>query len=450
MRSQPNWRAMLRHCRRFSSAQSLRCQRRSVALHVVALLLLALPLSAADDIITRTKITPDSVWVGQRMTLQIDVLGKDGWAQITNLEALDIPNCYLLPAGNDRVRLQEKIEGADYSGQRYELSLYPQRDGIIQIPKMSLPIRVQTWGANSGTSERVAQTQANSIEAKLPSGVKNVHSFVASPKFTAAQTWSSEADNFTVGDALKRSIRLEATDLPAMLLPTISAPELSLLSSYPETPQLNDTTELGPPTGSRDETITYVFEANGTVELPTYIFQWWDTTNETLQTITLPGRSVQLSGGSTTTSPSAGQALKNNRSSRSKYAIVFFTLLSAPLALWLIKRSRANPNNTGSTEKHLFQQLTKQQHSNSAYLQQTLTWVDTLTASRLTLSEFLQEFSDPQTQAIAALLLRDPTHTTELTALKTGLRNARNRYLKAQAKQSRIQSADHQLPPLNG
>ncbi len=418
--------------------------------HLFLLFFFALPLTATDDIITRTKITPESAWVGQRMTLKIDVLGKDGWAQITDLENLEIPNCYRLPAGNSRVRLQEKIEGADYSGQSYELSLYPQRDGVIQIPEIPLSIKISSWGANSGTKEQVVHTTASSIEATLPAGVQHVQSFVASPKFTVTQTWSSEADSFTIGDALKRSIRLEAKDLPAMLLPLVSTPELACLSSYPETAELNDITHHNTPTGQRDQTITYVFEANGTVELPTYTFQWWDTTHDTLQTLTLPGRSVQLSGGIATTSPATGQALEKSRSSRSKYAIVFLTLLGAALTLRLLKRSCADLHNTRPTEKQLFHQLTTQQHSNSAYLQQTLTWVAALTTSRLTLSEFLQGFGDPQTQAIAATLLRDPTLTTDLSPLKAGLRDARSRYLKAQGKQGRIQAAERQLPPLNG
>lgn len=418
--------------------------------HLFLLFFFALPLTATDDIITRTKITPESAWVGQRMTLKIDVLGKDGWAQITDLENLEIPNCYRLPAGNSRVRLQEKIEGADYSGQSYELSLYPQRDGVIQIPEIPLSIKISSWGANSGTKEQVVHTTASSIEATLPAGVQHVQSFVASPKFTVTQTWSSEADSFTIGDALKRSIRLEAKDLPAMLLPLVSTPELACLSSYPETAELNDITHHNTPTGQRDQTITYVFEANGTVELPTYTFQWWDTTHDTLQTLTLAGRSIQLSGGTATTSPTTGQALENNRSNRSTYAVICLTLLVVTFASWLLRRRSEDSHGQRPTEKHLFQQLTTQQHANATYLQHILTWIDTLTANRLTLSEFLNAFGDSQTQAIAATLLRDPTHTTDLRPLKAGLCDARSRYLKSDAKQGCIQAAERQLPPLNG
>ena len=414
--------------------------------YVLLLLFFALQLHAAEDIIVRTNINPESAWVGQRMTLQIDVLGKDGWAQITDLDSLEIPNCYRLPSGNSRVRLQETINGNAYSGQRYELSLYPQRSGSIEIPALSLPIKIQTWGTSAGAGEQTVTTEPRSIEATLPAGVQNVHSFVASSNFSATQTWSSDASDFKVGDALKRSIQLSADNLPAMLLPTIAYPDIEYLSNYPETAELRDQPAQTTPIGKRSESITYVFEANGTAELPTYSFQWWNPTNETLQTITLPGRTVQLSGGTATTSPAADERQSSNLS---KYIMACLTILAVTLFFLILRRRRTKQHEARLTEKHLFQHLTAQRHSNSISLQQTLAWVDSLTESRLTLSQFLQAFSDPHTQAIAAGLLRDPTQTSDLPALIAGLRTARNSYLKAQAKSHRIDAANRKLPPLN-
>jgi hypothetical protein len=419
---------------------------------LILLLACIAPIHAAEDIVIRTNITPESVWVGQRMILQIDVLGKDGWAQITDMDALEIPDCYVLPSGNSRVRLQEKIAGADYSGQRYELSLYPQRNGSIEIPALTLPVKMQTWGAGGGTKEQTADTEPFSIEAKLPAGVQNVQRFIASPQFTATQQWSSEADSFTVGDALKRSILLKAEGLPAMLLPPLMYPKLNYLSSYADTPELSDTTEQSPPIAQRSESVTYLFEANGNPELPSYTFQWWNTSSETLQTVTLPGRKVQLTGGAETlTASTESPAQKNTDNRYAKYAFGALTIIiTTTLAYWFLIRRAAKQHATPLTETVLFQQLSTQPYSNAAFLQQTLAWVERLTTGRLSLSEFLNTFGDSSAQAIAATLLRDPTHTTDIATFKTGLRSARSQYLKAQTKQRRTDAAEHQLPQLNG
>jgi len=37
---------------------------------------------AAEPIILRTSVTPADSWVGQKVIMHVDVLAKDGWAQI--------------------------------------------------------------------------------------------------------------------------------------------------------------------------------------------------------------------------------------------------------------------------------------------------------------------------------------------------------------------------------
>jgi|GEM_PF-1308801 len=412
--------------------------------YVLLLLLFALHLNAAKDIVVRTNINPESVWVGQRMTLQIDVLGKDGWAQITDTDRIDIPNCYRLPSGNSRVRLQETIDGNDYSGQRYELSLYPQRSGSIEIPELSLPIKVQTWGA--GTTEQIVNSTARSIEAKLPAGVQNVQSFVASDQFSVSQTWSSESEAFKVGDALKRTITLKANNLPSMMLPTLSYPDMAALSSYPESPALNDNSKSSPPVGTRIESITYVFEANGTAELPTYSFQWWNPNDETLQTLSLPGRKVILSGGVT---PAQIGQTHTTQSNRTLWLIAPLTMGFLLAAGILIRFKQLKRPNTALSEKKQFAALLKQSASKPSFLLDCIVWVETLTTHRLTLSEFLNTFADTNTQHTAAILLRNPTHSIDLPKLKRGLRAARGAYLKAQIRQQHQHSAERMLPRLN-
>ncbi|CAA6678204.1 MULTISPECIES: BatD family protein [unclassified Lentimonas] len=414
--------------------------------YVLLLLLFSLSLHAAEDIVVRTNISPESVWVGQRMTLQIDVLGKDGWAQISDIDAVEIPNCYLLPSGNSRVRLQERIEGADYSGQRYELSLYPQRDGSIEIPALSLPVKIQTWGAGAGTNEQVVTTEPRSIEAKLPAGVQNVHSFVASSKFTATQTWSSDASDFKVGDALKRSIQLRADNLPAMLLPTIAYPDIEYLSNYPETPELSDTTERSTPLGLRNESITYLFEANGTAQLPDYSFQWWDTQTETLTTVTLEGRQIQISGGMT------HHAHSNEASSTAHWKWSIVILFCIVVTIVIVRRAQTQRNS--NTERTLFNQLLKQaQNGNvSAILNASFLWLESLPTQPRQLSLFFKTHADKNTATLAEAWIRDPGSSIspdQRRKLVKALRHARKQALVITRQFDHLSKAQKCLPQLN-
>ncbi len=449
MRTQPYWRATLRRCHQCLGAQALLWQRRSVALHMLVYLSLAslVPLNAADNIVVRTNISPKSVWVGQRMTLQIDVLGKDGWAQITDIDAVEIPNCYLLPSGNSRVRLQEKIEGADYSGQRYELSLYPQRNGSIEIPALSLPVKIQTWGAGAGTNDQVVTTKPRSIEAKLPAGVQNVHSFVASSKFTATQTWSSDASDFKVGDALKRSIQLRADNLPAMLLPTIAYPDLEYLSSYPETPELSDESAQSTPIGQRNESITYLFESNGTAQLPDYSFQWWDPQTESLTTVTLEGRHLQISGGI------ARSAQPNEPSSTAHWKWTIVILFCMVATIVIVRRAQTQRDS--NTERTLFNQLQKRvQNGNvSSILNASFLWLDSLPTPPRQLSLFFKTHADENTATLAEAWIRDPGSSIspkQRRKYAQALQHLRQDAFAITKEYDNLKKAEESLPRLNG
>ena len=93
--------------------------------------LLSPAASAAGNILVRTAVEPAEAWVGQRVILQIDVLGSDGWAQITRFGEVDLPGAYLIRTESQGTRLQETVDGVAYTGQRYQVSIYPQRDGAI-------------------------------------------------------------------------------------------------------------------------------------------------------------------------------------------------------------------------------------------------------------------------------------------------------------------------------
>ena len=54
------------------------------------------PVIAADDIILRATVTPEEAWVGQQLILHVDVLAKDGWAQLKKVSDAEVDGAYLL------------------------------------------------------------------------------------------------------------------------------------------------------------------------------------------------------------------------------------------------------------------------------------------------------------------------------------------------------------------
>jgi hypothetical protein len=64
---------------------------------------------------------------------------------------------------------------------------------------------------------------------------------------------------------------------------------------YPEAARVEDETSRGDITGQRTETVVYVCEAEGVVELPPVTIPWFNPETRSLNRIELPGRRLDVS-----------------------------------------------------------------------------------------------------------------------------------------------------------
>ncbi|MEN8213736.1 MAG: hypothetical protein ABFR19_05170, partial [Pseudomonadota bacterium] len=69
-------------------------------------LLLPLRAFAAEQVVIRTKVIPDSsIWVGQQVVLQLDILALDGWADSKRLPDFSVDGAYILRVESQGTRL---------------------------------------------------------------------------------------------------------------------------------------------------------------------------------------------------------------------------------------------------------------------------------------------------------------------------------------------------------
>ena len=124
-----------------------------------------------ETVIIRASIVPaDGVWVGQRVLYQVDVLGLNGWAKIQRMPDVQISGAMVVALQSQGVRLNETIGVEAYTGQRYQLSLFPQRSGRITIPSVALEIEISQWGVQSQKSVKKGTTPPVDFNPKLPPG----------------------------------------------------------------------------------------------------------------------------------------------------------------------------------------------------------------------------------------------------------------------------------------
>jgi hypothetical protein len=251
-------------------------------------------LLASGHVKVRARVEPEQVYVGQKVEVVVDLL-TGTWFQSAPRypETLSVNDAIVLPPESFGVNFSERIEGQSYAGQTRRLTIFPTRAGRFEVPPVAITLKVADDNARP-TPEFVLRTPPLSFEARLPEAARGLGLVVATPRLRATQRWNRDATGLRMGDALERTISMEIDDSVSMLLPAseFAAPEG--VAVYPGRPQLSDSRNRGETRGSRIESVTYLFEREGTFALPEIVIHWWDLRSNRLRSEKLPGLELEV------------------------------------------------------------------------------------------------------------------------------------------------------------
>lgn len=422
--------------------------------HSIACLMLFLAWSAineqvvaADDIVLRSMLIPEEAWVGQKVVLSVDVLAKDGWAQLRRVADIEVDGAYLLDLESQGTRLNETIDGDSYTGQRYSFMLFAQRAGRISIPPVPVDVEIKTWGVDGGS--RIVRKIVPAVEfvARIPAGVKDAYALITTGNFTATQTWEPETGTAMVGDAIRRRIELYAEDVSGMAFPPSLHDDIDDVGIYPGEPTVEDKFNRGELAGTRIETVTYVFERAGQFEIPDIELLWWNIDTEELQQIVLPGLSLEVTGGMaeevTTFVAEQPQDKPFLRLSLAAIILVVIALLASGDRIGVGWKGWRRARN--ETEAAYFRRIRRsaQLGDPAAVLRDTMCWLDRINESTkpARLDLFLRQYGDP---GVAEAII-DARKSGIGTFLRR-LTMARHRWRRAQRDDGRARDL---LPNLN-
>ncbi|MEE4192187.1 MAG: hypothetical protein V2I66_11455 [Halieaceae bacterium] len=248
-------------------------------------------LLAEDRLRIRSWLQPaEGIVQGQEVRLLIEVSTPRWFAGGTGIKAPEVRRLLILRRNEFAVNLSRREGGATWVVQRWQLELYPQREGAFTVPPVALTLAVNDaeLGIVRGTVETVPLT----FEASVPAVLANTPRWLATPSFEVRQSFDRSLTGLAPGDAFERSIELEATRLTALMLPEPQLTELDGLAAYPDLPELEDRSNRGEATALRRQTATYVVEKAGQYRLPAQLIRWWNTDTNSLETATLPAVTI--------------------------------------------------------------------------------------------------------------------------------------------------------------
>jgi hypothetical protein len=427
------------------------------AIFALGFFLLSNATQAADDLLFRTNVTPEDPWIGQQTLLKIDVLAKDGWAQLKKVGDLEIDGAYVMRLESQGTRLNEVIDGDSYTGQRYEFMIFAQRDGELTLPATPVDVEVTRWGADGGKNLQRMSLPIVEFTARIPPGGEGLRGLVSTHSLTASQDWDPATADVKVGDAIRRIVTLRAADVSGMAFAPLRQAVIEGVGIYPGEPTVEDKFNRGDLSGTRTETVTYVFEQAGDVEIPAIVFSWWNVQSSKLQQVELPGQSLQVVAGTSSELASAGDAVAEQKLGPVWIvlsAVAIATVIASFFGGSLMRRLAAWRAARNESEAAYFKQVVVSSRAGdqAVVLRCTMRWLDRINSSSdpARLDQFLLKYGDEQSRQAASDLsgtVGSHTDTSHAAQLTSGLKRARSRWLLAKKQRKRAEAI---LPALNG
>lgn len=302
-------------------------------------LLLAAPAKGQEPapFLLRIAVSPDGpVWVGQRISVTLTAMtpvrfaAPPSWPDLVASQGRII----VLPEGST-VPGTERIGGESYAALQHSYSIVTAEAGDVVLAPIGMRVRVM--GADGQPMEAEATTAESRITARLPPGVRDVTRLVVAPSFRMTAATEGETREIHVGDAVVRTLRMEADDTTAMLLPPGAWGQPEGVRVYPDPPVLQDRSDRGVYHALRTERVAFVPQRPGRLELPGFSVSWFEPRSGRLREMKVDPLEVQV-----LPAPASGARAETGgaRSWMTAAGIAGLVLLTGALLLWWRRRPR--------------------------------------------------------------------------------------------------------------
>lgn len=340
-------------------------------------------LQAAGKLQIKTWIEPGAgIIARQQLKLQIEVATDKSFSGGTRIGHIEVKDAIVLQREDFALNSIREAGDTTWTVQQWTLVVYPQRDGEFEIP--AVPLTLSILGEDFKPITGQAKTQPQAFTAGQPAALQGQQAWVATSRFEVEEEFNKSLVELKPGDALQRTIRISADNLPAMMLPPVSTEAVPGIAAYAKPAKLVDKINRGDYLAERSQQITYVIEKPGDYQLPEQIFYWWNLETGAVETIVLPAHDLVVAGlpgqaeaESGMVQPGVAERLKNLLSviyRLAPYGIVLLLLLwlvrkwfvshdrkatvtTMPSAGWLLKQARlaCRQNNDAGALDYLYQ-----------------------------------------------------------------------------------------------
>ncbi|WOT06708.1 hypothetical protein [Shewanella youngdeokensis] len=189
----------------------------------------------------------------------------------------------------------ERVDGTTWSVQEWQLTLYPQSVGRVNVPVIAVSVNIADTPVSN--IKGTLFTEPLTFNVVLPDErLSNEKNWIAAPEVTFEQQLTPKLDHeLTIGDAISRTLTIKATDSSAMLFPDFGLHHSEMLQGYLGPVKSEDKQNRGDFSASKVYQQSYIVQKSGEVTLPDLSFYWWNTNTRQLVKLTAAGQSWHVS-----------------------------------------------------------------------------------------------------------------------------------------------------------
>ena len=307
---------------------------------------------------------------GQQVQVKVDVFVPDFFTSPPQFPLFDLPNAIVtLPEGR-ALNMVETIDGVQYAGIRRTYAVVPMASGTFTLPPAVITLGYSQNGKPISGQTTLPATQFTVAE---PFGGATAALTFAARGLTISQSFDRDPTTMKVGEALVRTITVFAEDTQAMLIPAVPATVVTGMKQYPKSPSIADGVQAEDRTtgSTRTDTVTFVAEAAGTIEIPAVSYPWFDVDAQANATAVLPATLVKVSKSAPASTGLAPQIEQTDAGggrawpSKTTWAVaaVFFAALAAgcwftvKMLPWVRRGLREFAAGRWSSERRSFKRL---------------------------------------------------------------------------------------------
>lgn len=246
-------------------------------------------LLAEDRLRIRAYVEPEQrYYVGQQVRFFVEILTDSWFTTAPRYPEVRVPGAVAIDPERFSTNLTIREGARTFTGQRHGYLIYPQREGTLTIPSVSVTFAVSI-DAKPSQSITLATKQVT-IRAVMPPGVENALGLITAANVVVKESYQPRATELQVGDSITRIVTVSADDIQALVLPPIEFVDIEGLATYPGEPTLRNQTNRGQYRATRTDAVTYMVEQAGEYVLPPIELIWFDPASRRVRKPGLPER----------------------------------------------------------------------------------------------------------------------------------------------------------------